>query len=147
MICALYFWQPANVCHVCDSIVLLVGDYGLGFCANSLELGCDCVGTIHYFDGLLSNATGGPSTDARSFAHPQACLTSSAAHCNSLIPNTSDFCALLFGCSHLYDVMAHATAGEPYVLKRAVCMHETDAGTLWKHTEYRTGHAEVVRSV
>ena len=29
------------------------------------------------------------------------------------------------------------------MLKRAVCMHETDAGTLWKHTEYRTGHAEV----
>ena len=35
-------------------IVLSAGDYGLGFCANSLELGCDCVGTVHYFDGLLS---------------------------------------------------------------------------------------------
>jgi primary-amine oxidase len=27
-----------------------VGDYGLGFCANSLELGCDCLGHIHYFE-------------------------------------------------------------------------------------------------
>ena len=26
-----------------------VGDYGLGYCANSLELGCDCLGHIHYF--------------------------------------------------------------------------------------------------
>jgi Cu2+-containing amine oxidase len=41
---------------------LFAGDYGLGFCANSLELGCDCVGTIHYFDGLLNNAKGGPPT-------------------------------------------------------------------------------------
>jgi primary-amine oxidase len=24
-----------------------VGDYGLGYCANSLELGCDCLGTQH----------------------------------------------------------------------------------------------------
>lgn len=32
------------------------------------------------------------------------------------------------------------------VIKKAVCMHEEDAGTLWKHTEYRTGHSEVRRS-
>ena len=25
-------------------------------------------------------------------------------------------------------------------------MHEEDYGTLWKHTEYRTGHSEVRRS-
>jgi len=37
-------------------------------------------------------------------------------------------------------------AGEPWVLKKAVCMHEEDNGTLWKHTEYRTGHAEVNKS-
>lgn len=27
-----------------------VGDYGLGYCANSLELGCDCLGHIYYFN-------------------------------------------------------------------------------------------------
>ena len=27
-----------------------VGEYGMGMCANSLELGCDCLGLIHYFD-------------------------------------------------------------------------------------------------
>lgn len=37
-----------------------VGDYGLGYCANSLELGCDCLGHIHYFDTVLSNAAGEP---------------------------------------------------------------------------------------
>ena len=35
-----------------------VGDYGLGYCANSLELGCDCLGHIHYFDAVLSKADG-----------------------------------------------------------------------------------------
>ena len=37
-------------------------------------------------------------------------------------------------------------AGEPMIIKKAVCMHEEDYGTLWKHTEYRTGHSEVRRS-
>lgn len=37
-----------------------VGDYGLGYCANSLELGCDCLGHIHYFDAVLSDSQGQP---------------------------------------------------------------------------------------
>jgi primary-amine oxidase len=37
-----------------------VGDYGLGFCANSLELGCDCLGHIHYFDAYLNDIEGNP---------------------------------------------------------------------------------------
>ena len=37
-----------------------VGDYGLGNMADSLQLGCDCLGHIHYFDGVLSNAKGEP---------------------------------------------------------------------------------------
>ena len=36
-----------------------VGDYGLGYCANSLELGCDCLGHIQYFDGILNDTQGG----------------------------------------------------------------------------------------
>lgn len=66
-----------------------VGDYGLGYCANSLQLGCDCLGNIHYFDAVLSDSKGAPTT----------------------IPN-------------------------------AVCLHEEDAGLLWKHVEYRNGHVE-----
>lgn len=54
-----------------------VGDYGLGFCANSLELGCDCLGHIHYFDAALNDSK-----------------------------------------------------GDPYVVNKAICMHEEDDGTL-----------------
>lgn len=66
-----------------------VGDYGLGYCANSLELGCDCLGHIHYFDAALADSK-----------------------------------------------------GEPYIVKKAVCMHEEDDGILYKHVEYRNGHNE-----
>lgn len=70
-----------------------VGDYGLGYCANSLELGCDCLGHIHYFDAVLNDS-----------------------------------------------------AGDPTILKKAVCMHEQDNGILWKHVEYRNGHNEARRA-
>lgn len=36
------------------------GDAGAGFTANSLALGCDCLGTIKYFDFPLSDAEGRP---------------------------------------------------------------------------------------
>lgn len=70
-----------------------VGDYGLGYCADSLELGCDCLGHIRYFDATLCDST-----------------------------------------------------GEPYVTKKAICMHEEDMGVLWKHVEYRNGHNEARRA-
>lgn len=70
-----------------------VGDYGLGFCANSLELGCDCLGHIHYFDATLNDSQ-----------------------------------------------------GEPVHKKKVVCMHEEDAGILWKHVEFRNGHNESRRA-
>ena len=70
-----------------------VGEYGMGMCVNSLELGCDCLGHIHYFDADL--------------------LTS---------------------------------RGEPLTIKNAICMHEEDFGTLWKHTDRRLGTPEVRRS-
>lgn len=60
------------------------GDYGLGFAANSLELGCDCLGEVTYFDGVVNDA-----------------------------------------------------AGEPVIIKNAICLHEEDHGLLWKHLDYR----------
>lgn len=54
------------------------------FVANSLQLGCDCLGDVTYFDGVVNNA-----------------------------------------------------AGEPVVIKNAVCLHEEDHGLLWKHVDYR----------
>ena len=37
------------------------GEYGLGWLANSLELGCDCVGEIHYFDAHVNDQDGRPT--------------------------------------------------------------------------------------
>lgn len=36
--------------------------------------------------------------------------------------------------------------GDPLKMPNAVCIHEQDGGISWKHTNYRTGRAAVVRS-
>jgi primary-amine oxidase len=41
-----------------------VGEWGLGRLANSLALGCDCVGEIRYLDAVLADEQGEPSTVA-----------------------------------------------------------------------------------
>lgn len=63
-----------------------VGEYGLGYMANSLSLGCDCLGSIEYMDGHVAKHNGSVET-----------------------------------------------------IKNAICIHEEDAGLLWKHTDYRPG--------
>ncbi|HEX4361820.1 MAG TPA: primary-amine oxidase [Pseudonocardia sp.] len=65
------------------------GEYLLGSYANSLELGCDCVGDITYLDVVLADGDGNPR----------------------LVP-------------------------------RAICIHEEDAGILWKHTDPFTGSSD-----
>ena len=37
-----------------------VGEYGVGMLANTLTLGCDCLGAIRYFDATLTNSQGEP---------------------------------------------------------------------------------------
>lgn len=39
-----------------------IGEYGIGMFANSLELGCDCLGTIRYFDARMNDSKGQPVT-------------------------------------------------------------------------------------
>lgn len=70
-----------------------LGEGGAGCTANNLELGCDCLGAIRYFDRWMNDHEGKPMT-----------------------------------------------------LKNAICMHEVDNGIGWKHTNYRTGRAEVTRN-
>lgn len=36
--------------------------------------------------------------------------------------------------------------GEALVIPKAICLHEEDAGMLWKHTDTRLGHVEVRRN-
>ena len=69
------------------------GEYGIGISANSLTLGCDCLGEIRYFDAVVAGI-----------------------------------------------------GGEPETIANAVCLHEEDAGVLWKHTDWRLDRSEVRRS-
>ena len=39
-----------------------MGEYGVGFMTNSLTLGCDCLGEIHYFDAELNTMAGKSQT-------------------------------------------------------------------------------------
>lgn len=39
-----------------------VGEYGMGMCANSLRLGCDCLGFIQYLDAHMCDSRGRPLT-------------------------------------------------------------------------------------
>src|SRR6202034_1133846 len=61
-----------------------IGEYGFGKFTNSLKLGCDCLGAIHYLD----------------------------AHLNAL-------------------------DGSVFTIKKAICIHEEDAGVLWQHWDFR----------
>ncbi|WFD43807.1 primary-amine oxidase [Malassezia psittaci] len=62
------------------------------------------------------------------------------------------FCAnnLGLGCDCLgvikyFDADLLGFDGKPYKSENVVCMHEIDAGIQWKHTNWRTGNASVVR--
>jgi primary-amine oxidase len=43
------------------------------------------------------------------------------------------------------DAVLHDSAGEPYTIRNAICLHEEDDGVLWKHVDERAG-AEVRRA-
>ncbi|KAM7203641.1 Copper amine oxidase, enzyme domain containing protein [Naviculisporaceae sp. PSN 640] len=68
------------------------GEYGAGYMANSLSLGCDCKGSIHYLDAHFPTQAGGLRT-----------------------------------------------------IKNAICIHEEDAGILFKHTDFRDDSVIVTR--
>jgi primary-amine oxidase len=50
------YGDPAPVHH--RKLVLDEGEYGIGLLANSLELGCDCLGEIVYLDGYVNDNDG-----------------------------------------------------------------------------------------
>ena len=61
------------------------GEYLLGQQANSLELGCDCLGEIHYFDAVLADERGDARDDRRT---PSACTRRTSA-CSGSTPTCS----------------------------------------------------------
>lgn len=70
-----------------------LGEYGGGYMTNSLALGCDCKGSIHYMDAEFVNR-----------------------------------------------------AGAAQVIKNAICVHEEDAGILFKHLDFRDDSVIVTRA-
>lgn len=70
-----------------------LGEYGGGYMTNSLSLGCDCKGAIHYLDFAYANR-----------------------------------------------------AGQAQTIKNAICIHEEDAGILFKHTDFRDESVTVTRA-
>ena len=50
------------------------------------------------------------------------------------------------GTIHYISAMLNNDEGEPSPTENVICIHEQDAGIGWKHTNYRTGHAVVVRN-
>jgi primary-amine oxidase len=70
-----------------------LGEYGGGYMTNSLSLGCDCKGAIHYMDAAFVNR-----------------------------------------------------AGAAITIKNAICIHEEDAGILFKHTDFRDDSCTVTRA-
>jgi primary-amine oxidase len=52
------YGDPAPTHH--RKNVFDMGEYGVGALANSLELGCDCLGEIKYFDGVVNDNDGNP---------------------------------------------------------------------------------------
>jgi Cu2+-containing amine oxidase len=51
-----------------------VGEYGMGMCANSLRLGCDCLGYIKYLDAHLCDSRGGALTIQERHLHARGRL-------------------------------------------------------------------------
>ena len=45
-----------------------------------------------------------------------------------------------------FDGVVSDAKGDPVVIKNAICLHEEDAGMLWKHTDARLGRVEVRRN-
>lgn len=50
------------------------------------------------------------------------------------------------GATRYFDAHYLESRGKAVTLKNAICLHEEDAGILWKHTDWRTNQSEVRRS-
>ena len=110
-----------------------VGDYGLGYCADSLELGCDCLGHIHYFDATMANSKGEPYTLNKAICMHEVGPGGSwhsARCCIHHICNPWLLSQVLY--RDLASIIPSSV--RPW--------HLEDHGVLWKHVEFRTGHNE-----
>ena len=86
-----------------------------------------------------------PYADPRAPFHKKAAFDLGDAGAGIMANNLELGCDCL-GSIYYLDAVLSNDKGEPVPMKSVVCLHEQDAGIGWKHTNYRTGRAAVVRS-
>ena len=62
------------------------------------------------------------------------------------ITNSPEFGCDCLGEIRYLDADVHDSRGNAITIKNAICLHEEDAGLLWKHYNWVTKEAEVRRS-
>ena len=86
-----------------------------------------------------------PYADPRHPFHKKAAFDLGDAGAGIMANNLKLGCDCLGSIHYLSAVLANPH-GEPMPMDNVICVHEQDAGIGWKHTNYRTGRAAVVRN-
>ncbi|KAI4244876.1 MAG: hypothetical protein L6R40_002782 [Gallowayella cf. fulva] len=86
-----------------------------------------------------------PYADPRHPFHKKAAFDLGDAGAGVMANNLKLGCDCL-GSIHYLSAVLSTDKGEPWPMENVVCIHEQDAGIGWKHTNYRTGTAALVRS-
>ncbi|CZT10634.1 related to peroxisomal amine oxidase (copper-containing) [Rhynchosporium agropyri] len=86
-----------------------------------------------------------PYADPRHPFHKKAAFDLGDAGAGIMANNLQLGCDCLGSIYYLSSVL-NDDKGEPLNMPNCVCVHEQDAGIGWKHTNYRTGRAAVVRN-
>ena len=86
-----------------------------------------------------------PYADPRHPYHKKAAFDLGDAGAGTMANNLKLGCDCL-GSIHYMDAVICNSHGEPITMENVICVHEQDAGIGWKHTNYRTGRAAVVRN-
>ncbi|KAL8745704.1 MAG: hypothetical protein Q9190_002175 [Brigantiaea leucoxantha] len=86
-----------------------------------------------------------PYADPRRPFHKKAAFDLGDTGAGTMANNLKLGCDCL-GAIHYLDAVVSTDKGEPWPMENVVCVHEQDAGIGWKHTNYRTGKAAVVRN-
>ena len=86
-----------------------------------------------------------PYADPRSPIHRKAAFDLGDVGAGTMANNLKLGCDCL-GSIHYLSAVLSDDKGQPFPMENVVCVHEQDAGIGWKHTNYRTGRAAVVRN-
>jgi primary-amine oxidase len=86
-----------------------------------------------------------PYADPRHPYHKKSAFDLGDAGAGVMANNLALGCDCLGNIHYLSAVLADHN-GEPMDMPNVVCVHEQDGGIGWKHTNYRTGRAAVVRN-